>query len=321
MLNFDEIFDTLQLQNISDSNSINLLKEHNISVSTITINCNIGTIVYVESVFKYCKLDIENILSIKYGDRKTALSGKSIITNKKKNNKKKKFFYNQITVQINHLEQKLYKKKKEKPINIKIFKNGNLHLTGCRHIEDFKFAITKLLPVLAKGQDEKIGNKNEHIDFVADSKDISLSNFMVRMINSNYKLDFEIDRNRLTDIIKKQYSTSNFIQNFGKIKCMSEATGRHTCVDISYFFDSDETSYKNKSSIYIFRTGSVVITGSKSYEQILTCHSFVEKLISTYYNEIKKIKIEDIEKSLNKYRELYCIKSNTGKIKVIEKKN
>ena len=318
MINYDKLFENLETQNISNLTYVDELKSKKISISTITINCNIGTNVFVETIYKYCKLDIENILSITYGDRKTALSGKTILSNKKKTNKKKKFFYNQITIQTNHLEQRINKKKKEKPINIKIFKNGNLHLTGCRHIEDFKFAIKKLLPVLIKGQDEIIGNKEEHIEFVSNVSDITLCNFKVRMINSNYKLDFEIDRNRLINIVKQQSTLSNFINDFGFIKCMSEATGRHSCVNLSYYFDK-EINNKNKSSIFIFRTGSVVITGSKSYEQIIICHNFVEKLISNYYNEIKKIKIEDIEKSLRKYNVRFPPKQSPNQIKIVQK--
>jgi len=45
-------------------------------------------------------------------------------------------------------------------INIKVFKNGSLQITGCKDMEDFNNVINTLIRVLKRGKDIKQGKKN-----------------------------------------------------------------------------------------------------------------------------------------------------------------
>lgn len=73
------------------------------------------------------------ILNIKYKD---VYRGNATLASKKKKNKKA--FYNQCTMRI-ALDDL------DKVINLKIFKNGQLHMTGCRHTDDAQRAIDYLI--------------------------------------------------------------------------------------------------------------------------------------------------------------------------------
>nr|AEX62867.1 TATA-box-binding protein-like protein [Moumouvirus Monve] len=89
-------------------------------------------------------------------------------------------------------------------INIKVFKNGSLQMTGCKDMDDFYDVTMTLIKILKKGRLMK-NKKGESvkIDFIEEPKKIGIFNIKIRMINSNFKLDYKVDREKLAKILKK----------------------------------------------------------------------------------------------------------------------
>lgn len=105
-------------------------------------------------------------------------------------------------------------------------------------------------------------------------------NFKIRMINSNFHIGFLINRENLYELLSK-----------GGIRCSFEPC-IHACVNIKY-------NYKNKDtiSIFVFESGSIVITGAKSKNHIVDAYKFITKVLYENYDNIVK---NDIDKFLEK---------------------
>lgn len=252
---------------------INLEKlPKNICISTITITCAVNTKFYLKNIAKYVDLCNKNgIIKIVYGNE--VHRGLQSIVNVKKRKKrkvvkKKKFFFNQATVVV--------KPRNKQDVNVKLFANGALQLTGCKNIDHFKDTVKILFKFLQKRKAivDPCNNKIILKPFMEKSNEVcieKLHSFDVRMINSNFHIGFNIDRSRLFGYL---------INN--QIECTYEPMV-HACVNIKYYL-------KNKKiSIFVFESGSIIITGAKLYEHILKAHKFISKILYENYNQFLSI--------------------------------
>ena len=110
-------------------------------ISTMTATCKTLLNVNLYIIYKY--IDIQNydsnnegVIKIEYGNENIRGTSKKNIENKK--NKKKKVFYNQATIIFKILSNNVMKE-----VNLKIFTNGNIQMTGLKKIEDGKKVVNK----------------------------------------------------------------------------------------------------------------------------------------------------------------------------------
>lgn len=110
---------------------------HPYNISTITISSKmLNTELNIVNIGKYLEID-NHIIGIKYYYGECSFSKGVYTTTTYKKSKKKKIesvnqvlFYNQISLII------LYN---ERQVNVKLFRNGSLHITGCKSIDDGKY--------------------------------------------------------------------------------------------------------------------------------------------------------------------------------------
>jgi TATA-box binding protein (TBP) (component of TFIID and TFIIIB) len=260
------------------------LEDHNISISTITLDCKLHTLIDVDKFAKNVVLKEDEIVSVKFGNRKDAATNRTIVFIKTKKKPSKKNFYNQVTILMRPMNnpQRNY-------INIKVFKNGSLQMTGCKDMEDFNNVATTLIKILKRGCDIKTPRKRKvkHIDFIENVDEIGIFDVKIRMINSNFKLDYKVDRKKLARLLKKNHGQGSRDKEIGYVECKYEPTGGHSCVNIKYKYDD-----KNKPSIFVFQTGAIIITGAKNLPQIIMAYHFIHKILNKYYNEIRIIDLD-----------------------------
>lgn len=259
------------------------LEDHNISISTITLDCKLHTLIDVDKFAKNVILKEDEIVSVKFGNRKDPATNRTIIVLKTKKKSSIKNFYNQVTILMkptNNLARNY--------INIKVFKNGSLQMTGCKDMDDFNNVTTTLIKILKRGKDIK-GKNGEivHINFIDDPKKIGIYDVKIRMINSNFKLDYKVDRKKLAKLLKKNHHQNTKDKEIGYVECKYEPTGGHSCVNIKYKYDE-----KNKPSIFVFQTGAVIITGAKNLHHIIMAYHFIHKILNKYYKEIRIIELD-----------------------------
>ena len=258
--------------------NINLNKlPDDLTISTMTVTCSFDTLFNVQNINNYMELKFGGILYIKYGDVNNIRSLIKVKKKNKKTKKKSKSFYNQATV-ITDTENK-------KRINTKLFKNGSIQMTGCKSlehcIESLKLLCIELKKVKAvyNKKERKIVRK----PFISNPENMCLdrvNNFKIRMINSNFDVGFLVNRQILFDILNKK-----------SIICTYEPC-IHACVNVKYNYNNKDTI-----SIFVFESGSIIITGAKTQDHIAQGYKFITNILFENYGDIVK---SDIDEFLNR---------------------
>jgi len=281
-------------------------------VSTITCNADIGNDINLDLniLFENIEIgnDIKKFIWIQFLKENTE-NIRGINPKKKRKSKqtnKKSRFDNQITV-IYKFEENYYP-------NIKIFKNGNIQLTGIRDISHPELIINDIIMNIKN----IFQNGNKKI-FITNYNDVNpdhrlmYSNFKVRMINSDFKIfndvnqteKFNIKRKELHNLlISGKYNNKSSFQpnvyqgvkveyfwntsnknNDGICKCTKNCFGKST--------GSGDGNCK-KVTIAIFESGSILITGGVLFEQIDDVYKYICKIIKENQKTIKKKFIDEL---------------------------
>lgn len=271
-------------EKINKYNEINdFLKENGIKISTITMDCKLHTLVDLDAFAKYVVLKEAGIVSIKYGHRGNIATNRTIIFVKPKKKASQRNFYNQVTVLIRPTNGE-----NRKCINIKVFKNGSLQMTGCKDINDFNDVTSRLVNILKQGG--KIRNSSgviTRVKFIEDVDEIGIFDVNIRMINSNFKLNYKVDRKELDKLLRLNHSITTRDKEIGYVDFKYDPSRGHSCINIKYYNPNG-----NKTSIFVFQTGSIIITGAKNLEQIQKAYIHVSKILERYRSKIEIIEYD-----------------------------
>lgn len=261
-----------------------------VNISTMTMLCEFKTMFKISNIGKYAPLNINKINSIRYvadGEiKERSIAGLKKKKQRRKTKKTKSNFYNQTSIAVRcfHDEKIMNKRLKEKAklngilfkakiktINIKIFKNGSVQLTGCKSIDGFFEVIKTMCQELGKirGKPGKDFTRIEKISFIEKPENLNEKKLIrprIAMINSDFNLGFSIDRNKLHNILK---DNSNYEPD------------KHAPVNIKY-------GYKNrkKLSIFVFESGAIVITGVNNSNQIKIAYNYVNNVINDNFKNV-----------------------------------
>lgn len=293
----------------------------NYKISTITATCYINTEINLKNLFENIDIINENdnaigIVYLEYGNSKYNSISKGTNSKKKtkqKKEKKIKRFDNQATARI-----KLFPDNNNYFINMKLFKNGNIQMTGIRVIEDGITCMNLIIDIISK-YNEIINNTpqniidnildnynnnstnskytinddsiNEIIDnntiittkIVDDTKLLKIVDYKIHLINCDFRVNFEIKRDDLKKLLIDTY----------KIKCFYEPCG-YPGVKIEYFWNNDKdgvckcpencSNLKKKSkckkiTIAVFQSGCIIITGGNTINQVNYAYDFICSVI------------------------------------------
>jgi TATA-box binding protein (TBP) (component of TFIID and TFIIIB) len=221
-----------------------------IKVSTITLSCKLDIQIDCNEIASKLKLNKDDIMEIHYGkidntETNRTLSDKPI--------KIKRSFYNGITLKVIVMN-------KIKPVNVKLFINGSLQITGCQNIENIIDVITKVINRL---KENKNYLKDKHINLNVNK----ITDFKIALINSDYNIGFKIDLQSLHKILPAE------IERIYNIV-------RHSCVNIKYYVGT------KMISIFVFNKGSIIITGSTNFQQLIASYNYIDELLIKNYKEI-----------------------------------
>lgn len=207
-----------------------------------------------------------------------------------KRKKSKNIFFNQSTLVVRR--QFATSSKGEpmyKEVNIKLFKNGGIQMTG---IPSDTFA-QETLAWLAK----ELSSFSEPVLESAAKP----HRYSIQLINSDYQINGNINREKLHEVLINEY---NLFSSF-------ESTIYQGC-DTKYFYNEaapkdavegicpcgtnlcagngDGTAIGQCKEITIspFHTGSVIITGARRFEQIEKAYIFINKILTKHCSEVIK---------------------------------
>ncbi len=276
------------ISKINIINELKLTKEYEelIKIENIINGPEITTItIYFKTNTNFNFLNIGQHLTInKYKDVELityGLNGKTYrrtFKNLKPKKKKKNNFYNQVSLKVNI-------NSKNKPLNIKLFNKKSIQITGYKKISDL-IEIIILINTLCK--EEKYLYENSEFKKIIFSENIDeflpekIFNIEIAMINSNYKLGFYVSSSKLYECLNN--SKNNNINLY-----ISHEKNIHTSVDIKYKMKNRINNKNEYVSIFIFESGSVIITGSKTADELIEVFCYLIKFIEINYQNIIKI--------------------------------
>ena len=242
-----------------------------------------------------CHIDLQSLYNniritndIKYVElSKDMCKGSSSKKQKKKRkDKKQKVFFNQLTFNVFH----------RKIINIKVFNNGKIQMTGLKRLEWGKEAVNKLIDSIFESESLNtskalIDNQTPYSEF----KEYVLSNYSIVLINSNFELPHKINRDSLhyhlieEDVfssyeacnypgvnIKYYYNQANPLNN-GVCPCECQCSGK----GLGKGFGDCK-----RVTIAAFYSGSIIITGARDFKQLFCARDFIQSFIKTHESSI-----------------------------------
>ena len=282
--NWDE-FKFNDFINVKENEIDNL--PNGVSISTMCASCKLGTEINILNIEKYLPLNPNDILCVKMNDDKI----RTLIPEKKKNKREKKnakpkkkvtHFYNQITVIVRIDSGEINNWEDVTKINLKLFKNGSVQMSGCKSLKNINIVLNKLLiklkEIKARIEDNKIVEKK----FVDKIDLLCINSFKIDMINSNYKVNMQIDRSKLFSLLLKK-----------KIKASFEPCIR-ACVIIKQTPEVDNDEQK-EISIFVFQKGNIIITGARRKSHILSAYKYINNILVTHSDDISKKDDKDEE--------------------------
>ena len=166
----------------------------------------------------------------------------------------------------------------QKSSTIKIFKNGSIQISGVKSLFACNLALNKLIDSLCKEYGIIDDDKIKDIQFISDKEKIRVIRYKVDMINSNFTINYEVNRENLYNILLKK-----------KIECRYEPS-IHACVNIKF----RPTGSPKNISIFVFQSGHIIITGAKNINSIAESYEYITHLLDLHKSEIEKSKIADI---------------------------
>lgn len=257
-------------------------------VSTITCNASISSKVSLEIFFEHVRIHPDRFVWSEYGAKNKGVRPKKRKGNSEDGNAKKdkKYFDNQVTV--------IFKMPAGYYPNVKLFRNGNVQMTGIRSPSDGEIAVQTIA-------NEVIRIAEEHDSAIVDkASDIVAKDFTIRMINCDFGFPFKIRRKNLHQIIISHYENVCSFQPL-----------TYPGVKLQYFWN-ENTAYANqgickcatscfgkgkgmgegeckKVTIAIFDSGKILITGANSFEQVNDAYRYICDVVGRHKSEVQKV--------------------------------
>ena len=255
-------------------------------ISTTVTTCHAGCGIRLKRLFdNFSKWAIpfgypgEGFLKMEFETKVVGSSTRDVLTKRKVT---EKTFFNQATLVI---RKALPSGRGWKEVNIKLFANGGIQMTGVPTPEFSQEAITFVMNQI-KAKDTEV--------FAGDA---SMTKFRVQLINSDYSINRHIYQDKLHKILSNVYNlfsshestiyqgvnTKYYYNKKGnplrpgicecKIACTGQGLG-------------DGDGQCKRITISPFSSGKIIITGAREMDQINEAYEFFNEILKTHQAEI-----------------------------------
>lgn len=173
----------------------------------------------------------------------------------KRRRRKKPNFYNSMTLEVSVGEG-------ERVMHFKVFRNGSIQGAGCQSVQHGNYAINVL---------------KKSLEAVMQCE-LELSDLKINLINVNFKMGHSINR----DVLHRLLLSEGQVSSYEKCK--------HAGVGLKFLPKGKERPI----SVFIFESGSVVITGSKNEQHILEGYEYVCDFVRRHRQEVNRVSSSDL---------------------------
>ncbi len=262
-------------------------KKTPLRVSTMVATAHFGCTLDLNAFFNNIKglliplwYPIEGILKFEHKENVIGESHRDALTKRKISNK---CFFNQSTLIIRKRNQA---DNGWKEVNLKLFANGGVQMTG---ITSEEFAMNSLNWLL------------EHIKSLPInpfSNTPTINRFAVQLINSDFSVGVPLKRDKLHEIITGEYGLLSLLEStiyqgvntkyyYNKYNKDSTKTGQCICTGFCQGQgDGNGDGNCKRITISFFQTGNIIITGARNMEQINEAYDFVNEFMDNHAPEI-----------------------------------
>ena len=247
----------------------------NLRISTMTAISALNSDIDLDTLFKNITIN-RDFPFIQHG--KLGIKGESNKTTRKSRKpEKKKTFFNQVTI---HVFQ-------DKLVNVKLFNNGKIQMTGLKYEDHGIKVLHKLIPYI-----QELDSTNEHKVFT--QREITCKPMNIVLINSDFDIKYSIQR----DVLHREILDAGLYSSYEP--CI------YPGVNIKYYFNANQsngickcTSMCNgkgdglsdggckRITVAVFKSGKIIITGARSREQLELSYHFITNFING-----QRVKIE-----------------------------
>ena len=236
------------------------------------------------------------IVGVEYVDIKIGITKRRI----QKKNGKGKAFPNNCTILVKSSMGT------GRTINMKIFQNGSISMTGCK-IEEDGMAVTKILEKFFLNKPDLFLNKEAMETF-------RILDFEITNVNSNYGIGFDVERQRLYDVFNKNYpeldvaydpssysgvkirffyNTMKQVQT-GICECQKMGDVKNICKGRTTVSTGNKLGHCKVITVAVFQTGNIINTGGRNMKQTLIAYEFVNKILLKHAEEYVHITLSDL---------------------------
>lgn len=257
-------------------------------ISTNTATGNIGGLLKLDILFDQLPLVLipfgypeEGILKMEHKDKRIGASQKDMLTKKKV---AKKTFFNQSTLVVR--KRRLDDPNVFKEVNIKLFANGGIQMTGITGIDFGRVVLEWLLPILSA------------LPKPVSENPLVIKSLKLQLINSDYHVNGNINRDNLHSILSNDY---RLFSSFEKLI--------HQGVNVKYYYnecrdpshpqgicmcpnpcqgtgEGDAIGQCKKITILAFQTGDIIVTGARKREQLDEAYHFMNTILKRHSQQI-----------------------------------
>ena len=258
-------------------------------VSTMVITAHWGTSIQLDklsTLLSSIMIPIwypdTGILKFEHTNMVLGSSFKDIFTNRKITSKS---FFNQSTMVIRQkiMEDCEEKDQSWKEVNVKLFANGGIQMTGVTSEPFARKTINWLLDTLQKLPESPFKEK------------ATIQRFSVQLINTDYALDKFINQDALHKLLINEYNLFSMLEKtiyqgvntkffyntmnpgVGICQCTTTCKGQGT---------GNGNGQCKRITMSIFRTGKIIITGARLISQIEAAYDFLNKVYDKHHKTV-----------------------------------
>lgn len=256
-------------------------------ISTMVITAHWGTQINLDNLFNALRGVIipiwfpdVGILKFEHKNMVLGASHKDIFTNRKITSKS---FFNQSTIVLRRKVAEGTPEEGWKEVNVKLFANGGIQMTGVTSETFAREAIEWLLNLIKTLPESPFAGS------------AAIERFSVQLINTDYALNKFINQDALHKLLINEYNLFSMLEKtiyqgvntkffyntknpeVGICKCENFCKGQGT---------GDGEGECKRITMSIFRTGRIIITGAREIKQIEAAYSFLNKVFDKHHKTV-----------------------------------
>jgi TATA-box binding protein (TBP) (component of TFIID and TFIIIB) len=269
------------------------VKPTSLRISTKVITANMGTTMNAKQLFDNISQVLvplwwpgEGILKMEHEKSVVGFASRDAFS---KRGVSDKTFFNQSTIVLRKATNTQHTQFKE--VNVKLFGNGGIQMTGIPAEEFAKETLQWMLDELCKVQSS---------EQIFAEKPI-LQKFKVQLINSDYQVAYPINRTSLHHILSRTYGLFSTFESTiyqgvntkyyyndqhpdkmrpGICLCTKRCRGQGT---------GSGPGECKRITMSVFQTGKIIITGGRYLFQLEEAYNFLNEVLQTHADEVLKL--------------------------------